>query len=92
MGSFLERSPRRSSNGAAIDAVMVGGRFILQDGRLLGVDESKLRRDAESARERLDNANEGALRVARALEDWVGAFCIAQARAPRLPRRRVDAD
>jgi len=79
-------------SGAAIDAVMVGGRFILRGGRLLWVDESKLRRDAESARERLDNANEGALRVARALEGWVGAFCIAQARAPGLPRRRVDAD
>jgi guanine deaminase len=81
-----------AESGAAIDAVMVGGRFVLRGGRLLTVDEAKLRRMAEAARARLDTANEGALRVARALEDWVGAFCIAQARAPGLPRRRLDAD
>jgi len=81
-----------AESGAAIDAVMIGGRFVLRGGRLLTVDEAKLRRMAEAARARLDTANEGALRVARALEDWVGAFCIAQARAPGLPRRRLDAD
>jgi len=81
-----------AESGASIEAVMVGGRFVLRHGRLLTVDEAKLRRDAEAARARLDAANEGALQVARALEDWVGAFCIAQARAPGLPRRRLDAD
>jgi guanine deaminase len=81
-----------AESGAAIAAVMVGGRFVLRDGRLLTVDESKLRRDAEAARARLDAANEGSLQVARALEDWVGAFCIAQARTPGLPRRRIDVD
>jgi guanine deaminase len=81
-----------AESGAAIEAVMVGGRFILRDGRLLTVDEAKLRRDAEAARARLDAANQSSLQVARALEDWVGAFCIAQARAPGLPRRRLDAD
>ncbi len=81
-----------AESGAAIEAVMVGGCFILRDGRLLTVDESKLRRDAEAARARLDAANQSSLQVARALEDWVGAFCIAQARAPGLPRRRVDVD
>lgn len=79
-------------SGAAIDSVMVGGRFILQDGRLLTVDEAKLRRDAEEARARLDAANAGSMRIARSLEEWVGAFCIAQARTPGLPRRRVEPD
>jgi hypothetical protein len=42
-------------------------------------------------RARLDGANQSSLQVARALEDWVGAFCIAQARAgvsAASPRRR----
>lgn len=81
-----------AESGAAIEAVMVGGRFILRDGRLLTVDEARLRRNAESARARLDTANQSSLQVARELEDWVGAFCIAQARSPGLPRRRLDAD
>lgn len=73
-------------SGTAIDAVMVGGRFVLRGGKLLTVDEAKMRRDAESARARLDEANAGSLRIARALEDWVGEFCIAQARQRRLQR------
>ena len=79
-------------SGAAVDAVMVGGRFVLRGGRLLTVDEAKMRRDAEAARERLDQANLGALRTARAMEDWVGEFCIAHARTPGLPHRHVAAD
>jgi guanine deaminase len=79
-------------SGTAVDAVMVGGRFVLRGGKLLTVDEAKMRRDAESARERLDKANEGTLRTARALEDWVGEFCIAQARHPGLPHRHLVAD
>jgi guanine deaminase len=81
-----------AESGAAIEAVMVGGRFILRGGHLLTVDEAKLRRDAEAARARLDSANQSSLRIARELEGWVGAFCIAQARSPWLPRRRFDAD
>lgn len=76
-------------SGTAIDAVMVGGRFVLRDGKLLTVDEAKMRREAESARERLDTANAGALQAARAMEDWVGEFCIAHARTPGLPHRHV---
>ena len=79
-------------SGGAIDAVMVGGRFVLRGGKLLTVDEAKMRRDAESARERLDAANQGSLRTARALEDWVGQFCIAHARHPGLPHRHLAAD
>jgi len=79
-------------SGSAIDAVMVGGRFVLQGGRLLTVDEAKMRRDAEAARDRLDAANQGALQTARAMENWVGEFCIAHARAPGLPHRHVAAD
>ena len=50
-------------SGTAIDAVMVGGRFVLRGGKLLTVDEAKMRREAEAARERLDTANAGALQT-----------------------------
>jgi 5-methylthioadenosine/S-adenosylhomocysteine deaminase len=79
-------------SGMAIDAVMVGGRFVLREGRLLTVDEAKLRRDAEAARERLDAANAANLAAARQLEDWVGTFCIAHARSAQLPARRLPPD
>jgi guanine deaminase len=79
-------------SGTAIDAVMVGGQFVVRDGRLLTVDEARLRRDAEAARDRLDHANEAALATARLLEDWVGAFCIGHARAAELPQRRLASD
>ena len=68
---------------------MVGGRFVLRDGKLLTVDEAEMRREAEAARERLDTANAGALQTARTMEDWVGEFCIAHARTPGLPHRHV---
>ena len=79
-------------SGTAVDAVMVGGRFVLRDGRIVGVDEAKMRRDAEAARERLDQANESSPRTARTMEDWVGEFCIAHARSPGLPHRHLAAD
>ena len=78
-------------SGTAIDAVMVGGRFVLHEGRLLTVDEAKMRRDAQAARDRLDHANAGAMHAAHAMEDWVGEFCIAHARTPGLPNRRLGA-
>jgi cytosine/adenosine deaminase-related metal-dependent hydrolase len=75
-------------SGAALEAVMVGGRFVMQHGRLLTVDEARLRRDAEAARDRLDHANEAALAGARQIQDWVGRFCIAHSRSAAFPERR----
>ena len=79
-----------AESGAAIEAVMVGGRLILRDGRLLTVDEARLRRDVEAARAdwtpptRARCGSRGARRSG-------GRVLYAQARAPGLPRRRVDA-
>ena len=85
-------SPWNGESDTAVDAVIVGGRFVLRDGKLLTADEAKMRRDVESARERLDQANQAGLRTARALKDWVGEFCVAEARHPGLPHRRPAAD
>ncbi|MGH7391474.1 MAG: amidohydrolase [Candidatus Rokuibacteriota bacterium] len=71
-----------AESGAAIDSVMVGGRMVLERGRLLTVDEAKLRAQAEAARARLAAANAEATAAARALHPHVGAFCVAMASRP----------
>jgi cytosine/adenosine deaminase-related metal-dependent hydrolase len=69
-------------SGAAVDSVMIAGRLVLDRGRLLTVDEAKLRAQAEAARARLTAANAEALATARALQPFVGAFCVAMASRP----------
>lgn len=69
-------------SGAAVDGVMIGGRMVLEHGRMLTVDEARLRAQAEAARERLVAANADALAAARALLPFVGAFCVAVASRP----------
>jgi guanine deaminase len=69
-------------SGAAVESVMVGGRMVLERGRLLTVDEARLRAQAEAARARLAAANADALAAARALHPHVGAFCVAMASRP----------
>jgi guanine deaminase len=78
-----------AENGAAIDSVMINGRFVLRQGRLLTLDESRLRRQAEAAIERLDKANAGSARAAEPFRDLVGHFCLAHARAPFHVHRRL---
>jgi len=68
--------------GAAVDSVMIGGRMVLERGRLLTVDEAKLRARAEEARARLAAANAEARAAAAALQPFVGAFCVAMASRP----------
>lgn len=76
-------------NGAAIDAVMVDGRFVLRDGRLLSVDEVALRRNAQRALERLLAENAAAREKAGAMQRVVGAFCLAHARTPHAVHRAL---
>ncbi len=77
-------------NGAAVDSVMIDGRFVMHERRLLTVDEAKLRRDAQRACERLISANADARLVARRCEDAVGVFCLGQARAAHPVHRTLD--
>jgi len=65
--------------GAAVDSVMVGGRLVLEHGRLLGVDEAKVRAEAERTAARLRTLNAESYAQARALADHVGAFCVSAA-------------
>lgn len=68
-------------SGAAIDRVMIDGRLVLDRGRLLTVDEARVRAEAEAATARLRAANAETLALARSLEGFVGAFCLGLARA-----------
>ena len=80
-----------AENGAAVDSVMIGGRMVLEHGRLLTIDEERLRRDAQRAAERLDGLNQAALLQSRKLGELVGCFCLAHARSPfHLHRRLPD--
>jgi 5-methylthioadenosine/S-adenosylhomocysteine deaminase len=79
-----------AESGAAVDSVMIDGKFVLQRGELLTIDERKLRRDVEAAVERLDGANAAGLSFARGIADFVGAFCIGQAHAPYHIHRRLE--
>jgi guanine deaminase len=87
------RNPLRqlvlAENGAAIDSVMVDGRFVLRGGRMLTLDETRLRRQVEAAVERLDAANATARETAEPFRDLVGHFCLAHARAPFHVHRRL---
>jgi guanine deaminase len=78
-----------AENGAAIHSVMIDGRFIVRDRRLLTVDEARLRQEAEEAVARLDMANADAALAANQFRDLVGHFCMAHARAPFHVHRRL---
>jgi guanine deaminase len=81
-----------AENGAAVDSVMIGGRMVLEHGRILTIDERRMRDEVEAAVARLDAANATALAQSRALGDLVGQFCLAHAGSPfPLHRRLPDA-
>ena len=78
-----------AENGAAVDSVMIGGRMVLEHGRMLTIDERKLREEAAEAAIRLDAKNEPALAASRKMGELVGHFCLAHARTPFTPHRRL---
>jgi cytosine/adenosine deaminase-related metal-dependent hydrolase len=65
-------------SGSALASVMIGGRLVLDAGRMLTVDEAKVRREAERAIARLTEANAASLSLARTLERAVGEFSVAR--------------
>jgi guanine deaminase len=67
-------------SGAAIDRVMIDGRMVLEGGRLLTVDEARVRREAERTAARLREAAAEGLAFARSVERYVEAFCVAHLR------------
>jgi guanine deaminase len=69
-------------DGTGIDRVMVGGRMVVEGGRVLGVDMGKLAAEAAQAVEKLAAVNTGARAFVQALEPVVLDYCVGLARAP----------
>ncbi|WP_204303092.1 hypothetical protein, partial [Klebsiella pneumoniae] len=76
-------------DGTSVRHVMIGGSFVVRDGRLLTLDLAKLAREAEAARERLEVLNGEWRGLFERLEPIVGAFCPALAAQPYHLNRYV---
>jgi hypothetical protein len=67
---------------------MIGGRIVFHDGKLLTLDEPLLRRQAQQAASRLDQANAETFASAATVARLVGTFCAAQdCTGHALPRK-----
>ncbi len=71
-----------TEDGTGVRHVMIGGRFVVQDRRLLTLDLAKLAIEAEAARERLEALNAEFKDLYDKLEPVVSSFCPALAAQP----------
>ena len=71
-----------TEDGTGVHSVMIGGRMVVDNRKLLTVDLTDLARKAEKARERLEKANRPAKALYGKLEKIVGTFCPGLARQP----------
>jgi guanine deaminase len=78
-----------TEDGNAVHSVMIGGRMVVENRRVLTVDLARLRDRAEAARERLASANADNRRLYEALEPVVGSYCPGLARQPYHVHRYV---
>ncbi len=69
-------------DGTAVHSVMVGGRMVVENHRILTVDLARLRDRATAARDRLAAANADNRLLYEALAPVVGLYCPGLARAP----------
>jgi 5-methylthioadenosine/S-adenosylhomocysteine deaminase len=71
--------------------VMIGGTLVVRDGRLLTLDIAKLAREAEAARDRLENLNAEWRDLFVRLEPVIASFCPGLAARPyRINRYLCD--
>jgi 5-methylthioadenosine/S-adenosylhomocysteine deaminase len=71
-----------SEDGNAVHSVMIAGRMVVENRRVLTVDMARLRDRVAAARERLAAANADNRRLYQALEPIVGSYCPGLARTP----------
>jgi guanine deaminase len=71
-----------TEDGSAVHSVMVGGRMVVENRRLLTVDLAQVARNAEKARERLERGRKPAKALYDRLEKVVGTFCPGLAKQP----------
>ncbi|MDE0810251.1 MAG: amidohydrolase [Alphaproteobacteria bacterium] len=78
-----------AEDSTGVAEVMVDGELVVKDRKLVNIDEAKLRRDVETAVDRLRGANEEARAFAALLEPVVGRFCVGLANEPYHIHRHV---
>jgi guanine deaminase len=71
-----------TEDGAAVHSVMIGGRMVVENRKLLTVDLVGLAAKAEQVRARLEAANRPARALYDKLETIVGTFCPGLAKEP----------
>ncbi len=71
-----------SEDGNAVHSVMIAGRLVVENRRVLTVDLERLRDRVAAARERLAAANADNRRLYEALEPVIGSYCPGLARTP----------
>ena len=71
-----------TEDGTGVHSVMIGGRMVVENRKLLTVDLADLARKAEKSRERLEKANKPAKALYGKLEKIVGTFCPGLAKQP----------
>lgn len=68
-----------AETGADVDTVLVGGRVVVRNGRVLTVDEARLRARAQEAADRLRAANAAAWTLAEEIGPYLSTACRAAA-------------
>lgn len=71
-----------TEDGNAVHSVMVGGRMIVENRHLLTVVPSRLAREAEAVRARLERLNRDNRKLCDRLAQIVGTYCPGLAKAP----------
>jgi guanine deaminase len=71
-----------AEDGTGVDSVMIGGRMVMQHGKLTTIDLARVRHQAEEAVARLAAANAEAKVACDALAPYVGQFCSGLAATP----------
>ena len=71
-----------TEDGTAVASVMIGGRMVVEDRRVVTIDVGRLGQRVEAVCERLAAANADYRRLYEALEPVVGSHCPGMARLP----------
>jgi guanine deaminase len=71
-----------AETGAAVDTVLVDGRVVLQGGRVLTVDETRLRAHAQEAATRVRRDNAARWQLAREIAPYLSTACRAVVSLP----------
>jgi len=77
-------------DGTGVDRVMVGGRILVEGGKVLGVDMAKLAAEANAAAAHLTKANAAAKDFIEQFEPVVLDYCVGLAREPYHVQRGCE--